>query len=152
MINDDTPSPTMPRAAFKPKAAQQQGKRWSKNPDNAGKSPSTAAALKQASVQNRQDYCKSNHTREAYKGYVARGKAFLAQLVTECQRFGESDASVAPDGIDTRLLAKAFDNPPNEHSVDALEMFLSQKCFKEDCGHSTAEVIQAAFADHWDNM
>jgi len=75
------------------------------------------AALKEASAKNRQDFCKSKRTREAYQGHVTRGKEFLASCIA------------------------------NEHSVDALELFLSQKCFKDGCGFSTAEAIHAAFAD-----
>jgi hypothetical protein len=108
--------------------------------------------LKQASAKNRQDYCKSSRTRKAYAGHISRGKAFLAELVAERQREKKAGVASANDEIDTDVLAKAFNNPPNAHSVDALELFLSQKCFKEGCSHSTAEAIHAAFADHWDNM
>ena len=107
------------------------------------------AALKEASAKNRQDFCKSKRTREAYQGHVARGMEFLASCITERKEKGIDSNS---DGISTNILEKAFKNPPNGHSVDALELFLSQKCFKEGCGYSTAEAIHAAFADYWDNM
>ncbi len=107
------------------------------------------AALKEASAKNRQDFCKSKRTREAYQGHITRGKEFLASCVAERK---EKGMDLKSDGINTDVLEKAFENPPNEHSVDALELFLSQKCFKEGCGYSTAEAIHAAFADHWDNM
>ena len=121
-------------------------------PDDANKVEPlrvSAAALKEASAQNRQSYCKSDRTRKAYTGHVARGKEFLARLVAERRA---KDEGVAVDGINTDLLEKAFDNPPNNYSVEALEMFLSWKCFTDGKGHSTAEAIQAAFADYWDNL
>ena len=86
------------------------------------------AALKEASAKNRQDFCKSKRTREAYQGHIARGKEFLASCITERK---EKGMDLNSDGINTDVLEKAFENPPNEHSVDALELFLSQKCFKE---------------------
>ena len=140
----------MPRAA-KSKAVRGAASGPNKDLDKAGEHLS-AAALRQASAQNRQDYCKSSRTRKAYTGHISRGKTFLAELVAERRREKEAGVASADDGIDTNILAKALDNPPNAHSVDALELFLSQKCFKEGCSHSTAEAIHAAFADHWDNM
>ena len=107
-------------------------------------------ALKAATAKNWQEYCKSSPTHGAYEGQVKRGKEFLAKCVAEQRKKG-SDADLA-DGINTDLLKKAFDNPPNIHSVDALEMFLSQRCFTDGCTYSTAKSIHAAFADYWDNM
>jgi hypothetical protein len=53
--------------------------------------------------------------------------------------------------MDIDVLEKAFDNPPNKCSVMALELFLVQKCLKENRGSSTVTGIQGGFADHWDN-
>ena len=110
----------------------------------------SVAALKAATVKNQEEYCKSSHTREAYQGQVKQGKEFLARCIAERKKKG-CDADLA-DGVNTNLLEKAFDNPPNIHSVDALEMFLSQRCFTEGLAYSTAESIHAAFANYWDNM
>ena len=50
----------------------------------------------------------------------------------------------ALDGMD-----KAFKNPSSIQSVDALELFLSQKCFAGGLGLSTAQRIQVhQFADY----
>jgi hypothetical protein len=38
----------------------------------------SVAALKAATVKNREEYCKSSRTREAYQGQVKWGKEFLA--------------------------------------------------------------------------
>lgn len=45
--------------------------------------------------------------------------------------------TTALDGMD-----KAFKNPSSIQSVDALELFLSQKCFAGGLGLSTAQRIQ----------
>ena len=119
---------------------------------NTSPGPS-ATSLKEASEQNHQQFCKSKRTRDAYATYTQQGKVFLASLVAErLQNQSGVDTTMRDNGINTKVLSKAFDNPPNEHSVDALKMFLSQKCFKDGLGRSTAEGIQAAFADYWDNM
>ena len=52
----------------------------------------------------------------------------------------------------TNLLEKAFEKPPNQYSTKALEFFLVEKCIRQGCSRSTAEGIQAAFADYWDHM
>jgi HPt (histidine-containing phosphotransfer) domain-containing protein len=109
----------------------------------------TVTALKEASANNRQAFCKSSRTRGAYEGQVTHGKEFLASCIAERREKGMDSDS---DGIKTNLLEKAFDCPPNEHSVDALELFLAQKCFKDGRGYSTAEAIHTAFVDYWDNM
>ena len=118
--------------------------------DTMGDSDLSVAGLKAATAKNREEYCKSSCTHEAYQGQVKRGKEFLARCIAEQRKKG-CDADLA-DGVNTDLLEKAFDNPPNIHSVDALEMFLSQRCFTEGLAYSTAELIHAAFANYWDNM
>lgn len=58
-----------------------------------------------------------------------------------------------PDSIETNELAKALnDNKPNKYSAVALELFLTQKCLTENNRISTAEGIQGAFVDYWENM
>jgi hypothetical protein len=106
------------------------------------------AELQQLSEQSRLDYGKAPSTRGTYNGYLQAGNKFLAKTVAERRRCQDSEK----DGINTDLLAKAFDNPPNVYSETALEFFLVEKCIREGCKRSTAEGIQAAFADHWDHM
>lgn len=146
----DPTSSTKPRRPRKAKqSADPEPDTTSKPANKACTGHLNVAALKEASAKNRQDFCKSKRTREAYQGHVTRGKEFLASCIAERKEKGIGADS---DGINTDILEKAFQNPPNEHSVDALELFLSQKCFKDGCGFSTAEAIHAAFADYWDNM
>ena len=89
------------------------------------------------------------NTDGAYKGYVARGIKFLEDVVAQRRQNGEV---VCVEGISTDMLEKAFDKPPNLYSALAVEMFLIQKCFTENCGVSTAEGIHGAFASYWDTM
>ncbi|KAF8327307.1 hypothetical protein F5887DRAFT_1077645 [Amanita rubescens] len=76
----------------------------------------------------------AQRTLEAYRGYITKGKEFLALMVKARRENQEKDE------IDTDLLEKAFDNPPNRFSAKALELFLVHKCLGADgCGPSTAE-------------
>jgi len=96
-------------------------------------------------------YSSVKNTDNAYKGYRARGRGFLKNLIAK--RGAEETNGPVDDGICTAVLAKAFDDgPPNKYSALALEMFIVQKCFNEGCGKDTADGIFSAFAAHWDNM
>ncbi|RDB24467.1 hypothetical protein Hypma_008539 [Hypsizygus marmoreus] len=108
--------------------------------------PTTLAALNRVQAAAREEFGQPKTTRSSYTGYLKRGKKFLAQLVADrCARNTD-------DGVDTDLLEKAFDNPPNKYSVLALDAYLAQKCFNENCGKDTAGGIQGAFTDLWDHM
>jgi hypothetical protein len=109
------------------------------------------AALKRMAAENKERYGRSQRTRENYARYLSQGKEFLEHTVSD-RREPEPGSEAPDDGIDTDLLAKAFDDPPNIHSVDALELFLADKCFHQGCGKSVADVVQAAFADYWSRM
>jgi hypothetical protein len=87
-------------------------------------------------------------TKVNYAGYIKRGKAFLTKLVEK--RGQEGDRL---DGIDTDLLAKAFDDDrPRKYSVTALELYLTEKCINEGHGKRTATGIHGAFTRFWDKM
>jgi hypothetical protein len=116
----------------------------------------TLEALDQAKAAGKARFARPARTRDSYGGYLQRGKAFLAKLVKDRRR---QDAAKVEEGIalnddvDTDELAKAFDETgPNGYSPIALEYFLTQKCFTEDCGMATAWSIHAAFCDYWDHM
>lgn len=114
-------------------------------------SPISLAELQELNQQSRQTYGKAEKTLAAYRTYVTKGKEFLAQTVKARREKG--GALETEDQVDTDVLEKAFENPPNSLSAKALELFLVHKCFGSDgCGPSTAERIHAAFCDHWDNM
>ncbi len=107
-------------------------------------------------VQDLQNIKKANHdehgqpktTKKNYKGYIKRGKEFLALLVERRKAEGDSMDS---DGLDTEILGKAFDdNQPNKYSVIALELYLTEKCFNEGHGRSTANGIHSAWAAYCD--
>ncbi|PFH47044.1 hypothetical protein AMATHDRAFT_50583 [Amanita thiersii Skay4041] len=113
-------------------------------------SATSLVTLKKISNRNREEYGKSKCTRENYSRYLRQGKEFLRACIAEHHMKDESETS---DGFNTHLLECAFDRP-NRHSAEALEMFLVDKCLKDEtsCGKSTAEGIQAAFCDYWDTM
>ena len=94
-------------------------------------------------------YTKVKNTENGYRGYIRRGKAFLTAQIVERKLHGEE---ICSQGIPTLELAKAFDNPPNQYSAKALELFIVQKCFADGLGKSTAEGIHGAFARYWDAM
>ncbi|KAJ6579194.1 hypothetical protein DFH09DRAFT_913466 [Mycena vulgaris] len=108
--------------------------------------------LEKTKAKARSDFSQAPKTKEAYDGYLARGKGFLADVVAQRRaKLKEEPSWVCPQGIDTDILEKAFDHP-NKHSVFALELFLTQKCIVEGLGKSTCEGIHGAFAKHWDTM
>lgn len=123
------------------------GKKKKSRPPVPSDSSINLGTLVELNQQSRQTYGKAQRTIEAYRGYIAKGKEFLALMVKARRENQEQDE------IDTDLLEKAFDNPPNQFSAKALELFLVHKCLGPDgCGPSTAERIHAAFCDHWDSM
>ena len=104
--------------------------------------------MREINVMNREEYGKSKQRLEQYNQYIRQGREFLA----ECVRQRACNKTEEQGNLDIGLLAKAFENPPNKTSAEALELFVVQKCFREGCGESVAMTIQAAFAWHWDNM
>lgn len=110
-------------------------------------------ALQKNKSTARAKYSQGQRTSTSYAGYLQRGRNFLADIVQErCEKEAAEPGWVCPEGIDTDVLRKAFDNPPNKHSVYALELFLVQKCMTEGWGKSTGEGIHGAFAKYWDTM
>ncbi|KAJ7611843.1 hypothetical protein FB45DRAFT_843944 [Roridomyces roridus] len=99
------------------------------------------------------EFSKSQKTRKAYDGYLARARAFVKDITKE-RRLKEAKTPgwQNEDGLDTDLLEKALEGPPNKHSAAALELFITQKCVVEGCKKSTADGIHGAFADYWDNL
>ncbi|KAF8142622.1 hypothetical protein K438DRAFT_2113257 [Mycena galopus ATCC 62051] len=96
---------------------------------------SSADVLKQNNAAMQDEFGKAANTKNAYKGYLVRGQAIIADI-----------------SIDVELLAVALEGPPNKHSVYALSLYLSQKCVKEGLGKSTADGIHGAFANYWDHL
>lgn len=109
--------------------------------------PKTVAELRGVGAAGKADFTHAKKTQESYAGNLRRGKEFLAALVK--QRRNATD--VPADGIDTDLLEKAFDSPPNQYSAMAFELFLTQKCFTE-AHPKSADTIHAAFIGLWDKM
>ena len=109
----------------------------------------TVRELEHIKKVNHDEHAQPKATKNNYKGYIKRGKEFLAQLVE--RRRAEEDMMM--DELDTEILERAFDgDQPNEYSATALELYLTEKCFNEGHGKSTANGIQSAWAAFWDNM
>lgn len=122
-------------------------------PTRKKKSQSATSSLKTLQkVRNEKvsEFSTVKNTNNAYNGHVARGMAFLKEIVKDREENGEG--TMCSLGIPTDELEKAFDKPPNRYSALALEMFLVQKCFTEDLGISTAYGIHGGFAAYWDTM
>jgi hypothetical protein len=110
-------------------------------------------ALQKNAKATRDKYSQATKTSQAYSGYLARAKAILMDIIAERrQKVADDPDWACPQGIDTDLLEKAFDNPPNKYSAIALELVLTQKCITEGLGKSTAEGLHGAFAKYWDSM
>ncbi|KAJ6587601.1 hypothetical protein DFH09DRAFT_1245331 [Mycena vulgaris] len=117
-----------------------------RSPDGKQKKTATVAAdtLKKKKAAIQDEFSNSAKTKTAYKGYLARGRAILEDIVADRRKKEQEDPmSTELAGIDTDLLAKAFNGPPNKHSVYALELYLTQ---------NTAEGIHGAFVKYWDSM
>ena len=125
-------------------------------PTRKKKSQSATSSLKTLQkVQNEKvnEFSTVKNTNNAYNGHVARGVAFLKEVVKDRQENGGGGEGIMCSlGIPTDELEKAFHRPPNRYSAMALEMFLVQKCFTDGLGSSTADGIQGAFAAYWDTM
>jgi hypothetical protein len=111
--------------------------------------PSSLTELRTIKDASKKAHMYSQKTDTTYSGHLKRGRTFLAQLVRD-DGLGH-DNLLEPD-TDAELLSKAFDNPPNQYSAVALELFLVQRCLKENLGESTAFGIHAAFIRYWDQM
>ncbi|KAJ7323349.1 hypothetical protein DFH08DRAFT_941575 [Mycena albidolilacea] len=139
----------MPKAATAPKM-RSGGKKAGGEKAATG----TADVLKQKKTALQEEFGKAQNTRDAYKGYLARGIAIVKDVVAERMRLEKEDPGALPDRdiIDVKLLATALQGPPNKHSVYVLSLYLTQKCVEEGFGKSTADGIHGAFANYWDNL
>lgn len=154
----------MTRSSKKGKAALTSAK--TKGPTST---PSAGpASLRQLNVPTVDSLCKSikaskdthlhaKKTKEGYAGYVRRGKEFLAALVKvrrEVRAVAGREAAGEDEesDIDVDVLALAFENPPNQYSAFALELFLTEKCVNQKKGESTCEGIYSAFKKAWEMM
>ena len=97
-------------------------------PTSKKKNQSATSSLKTLQkVRNEKvnEFSMVKNTNNAYNGHIARGVAFLKEVVKDRQK--NREGIMCSLGIPTDKLEKAFDRPPNSYSVMALEMFLVQK-------------------------
>ncbi|RDB24502.1 hypothetical protein Hypma_008295 [Hypsizygus marmoreus] len=92
----------------------------------------------------------SRNVQVAFQRHFNDAGSYLAALVD--RRRDNGDGGVGADGVDTDLLEKAFDFPPNKYSALALESYLIHMCFEKNRGISTAEAIVSTFTHYWFHM
>ncbi|KAG6819752.1 hypothetical protein H0H93_008964 [Arthromyces matolae] len=120
------------------------GRRGARDKDDS--LPSSVAQLEAARSSVHNEYGRPENTRVAYDRYYIGGQTFLANLVAERRR------CLVQDNINNDLLALAFGPEPNQYSALALEYYITEKCCVQLKGKDTANGIQAAWADFWDNV
>jgi hypothetical protein len=114
-----------------------------------GKIPASLEELQNARDAGKKGFLMAKGTTSKYNSSVTAARAFL-KVVCDGKKAGVSLNNPAGLDIDISLYAHAFDNTPNKYSSDALEMFITHKCFSEGCKESTATGTHAALAKLWD--
>ncbi len=99
------------------------------------------AALQKIKAVSKAEHGQPKSTTRTYEGYVKWGKEFIFGLVERCRAEGHDELEHAFD-----------DEKPNQYSVMALELFLTEKCLNKGHGKSTADGIHGAWARFWDRM
>jgi hypothetical protein len=104
-------------------------------------------------------------TRNNYNGYVARGIKWLeghfAPDSTEGPGMEPKGGSIkgspsqlkgagSDEMYEDPEFRRAFDPIPNHCSDKALALFISWKCFHQNCGKSTSDGIYSAFKKYWE--
>lgn len=113
-----------------------------------GKTPASFEELQNARMAGKKDFLMAKGTTSKYNSSVTAARAFL-KVVCDGKKAGISLDGAGID-LDKDLYVRAFEDIPNKYSSDALEMFITQKCFTEGCKESTATGTHAAFAKLWD--
>jgi len=124
-----------------------------KNPRARRRSPSPESDSDLEDLAGVRDAClkqygKSENTRKAYAGHIARGKKWIASQVAKAQRKGVDSWEEIP----LSALKVVFETPPSRYTAKALQLHLVHRCFREHRSKSTAEGVQGAFAEYWDTM
>jgi hypothetical protein len=113
-----------------------------------GMEPASFEDLQNARNAGKKDFLMAKGTTSKYNSSVTAARSFL-KVVCDGKKAGVS-LDVAGMDVDKSLYASALNDTPNKYSSDALEMFITQKCFAEGCKESTATGTHAAFAKLWD--
>jgi len=113
-----------------------------------GVEPASFEDLQNVRNAGKKDFLMAKGTTSKYNSSVTAARSFL-KVVCDGKKAGVSLDAVGMD-IDKSLYASALNDMPNRYSSDALEMFITQKCFAEGCKESTATGTHAAFAKLWD--
>jgi hypothetical protein len=103
----------------------------------------TLSQLNDICKENVAKYESTDNTRKAYEGSINRGRDFIKALVARRKKVK------VKDGIPNKQLGAAFNDIPNQYSAYALQIFIAQKCFTEECSKSTADIIYSAWVRLW---
>ncbi|KAF8063643.1 hypothetical protein FPV67DRAFT_1452067 [Lyophyllum atratum] len=122
--------------------------RRSKKTRSSGSGPTSAlSTLLAARDSILEKFGHSKSTLVTYRRYLIAGCKWIKAVCADRRR----DNSDAEDGINTDLFEQAF-TKPNKLTSHALELYILQKCVTEHKGRSTAEGIQASFADYFSRL
>ncbi|TCD65482.1 hypothetical protein EIP91_002566 [Steccherinum ochraceum] len=98
-------------------------------------------------------------TNASYKGYLERGRKFLAALVVKMKADGSGgqaawtiEDSMDAGPPDLELLGKALEGPPNRYSAMALEWFIVEKCVRQALDAGTGTSAYSAFKKYWEML
>ena len=135
-------------APYKPKTST---KRKEKTPNE----PTNIRTLEATRDKAKEDHRLAKQTRKNYNRYVARGRDFLEDLIASMKTQLQANRTMSRgersrQDQEIHDLSQAFDSTPNVQSVRALELFITEKCFREGCGGNTASGIHAGFKSYWD--
>ncbi|EPQ55141.1 hypothetical protein GLOTRDRAFT_27428, partial [Gloeophyllum trabeum ATCC 11539] len=117
-----------------------------------------AASLDQLRIlteSSKKDNLHSQNTNKAYNRHIKNGKKFLADLVQARKAASQADADCPKDveeSINLDALEVAFEKPPNQYSALGLELYLTEKCIKQNLKEQTAVQIYSAFKRMWQEM
>jgi hypothetical protein len=127
----------------------------SKKKKDKKNSSSSLAALHQSTEATKANHRLAENTTKAYQSTISRARAWLSDTTSPSQTEVPPGvpAAVASQGSwESPHFAHAFDDIPNQHSPDALQIYMNYKAVEQGLKFSTVEQIHAAFKNHWEQM
>jgi hypothetical protein len=107
---------------------------------------------------------KSGGTNTKYDGHLRRAREWVKEYALEQARIeaswmenhgNEEEEPENGSSTFTKLsseYATCLEGPPVECTPEAIVAFMHEKCFREDCGKSTASQIHAAFLRYYNTL
>jgi hypothetical protein len=114
-------------------------------------------ALAQSRDQTTAQHFRSANTTSTYEGHIKRGREWISSGAPASNDSSGLLAGGAGPGSgrekwEMDVFVRAFDDTPNEHSPEALSLYIHVKCVDQGCKKSTAEQIHAAFKAMWEKL